>query len=249
MVRLTWLKTAIIAGGVIITAVGVVLAAKAKVLPPIAPPPEGIPPPPIPPPEGIPAIPAAIEFTVYPTSLNQLYGFYYTAPSPMARVLEVKALTSFVGPPWPEGLITERAVMRVVDAAGRGVPNVAVLIWSVPTHDDQNGQLSIDGSPRNEVEALRYLTDANGEIQIFITYELLSVITLEDKHDFGCCILGVRVQDIDVGQACSIPSYVCYSQKDARTDIKIYTVNARIEGTVKSNAFAFSCQAIGKALW
>lgn len=246
--RFTWVDAVIIAGGVIITTVAVA-AAMAKVAPPIVPP---IPPiPPIPP---VPGIPAVVEFVDYPTSLSQLYGFYYTMASPISpEVLQVKALTSFAGPPYPEGFVTNYATLRVLDAAGRGVPNVAVLVWSVPTRDDQAGILSIAGSERPEIEALRVLTDSNGEARIWLVYDVFSNIKiLEDRLGFGCCVPWGRAQDIDVGDNCDLPpplAWICYRQRDARTDLKVYTVNVRIEGTVKSSLFALSCQAIGKALW
>jgi len=248
MVRLTWLDAALIAGGVIVTTVAVA-AAMAKAKPPEEAPPPEVPPPEIPP--VVPAIPAAIEFPTYPTSLSQLYGFYYIMSSPILQKLQYKALTSFKGPPYPEGIVMEYATLRVLDAAGRGVPNVAVLVWSVPTRDDQSGRLSINGAPRSEVEALRMLTNANGEIKLWLQYEILNIKLLEDRHAFGCCVPMIGMtNEIDVGGECGIIyRWMCYKSKDARTDVKAYTVNARIEGTVKTNLFVVSCQAIGKALW
>lgn len=247
MVRLKWLDVALIGGGVIITAVGIAVLAKAAAKPP---PEEEIPPPPE---EGIPAIPATIEFSTYPSSLSQFYGFYYTMPTPVSlQTLCYKALTSFVGPPYPEGIRTERATLRVLDAAGRGVPNVAVLIWSSQTRDDQSGQLSINDATRSEVEALRILTDANGEISLLLTYELSNIKMLEDRNRFGCCLPVVgRIFEIDVGGVCAPIEglFICYQNREARTDAKAYTINARIEGTVKSSLFIVACQAVGKALW
>jgi len=249
MARLTWLDAALIGGGVIITAVGIVVVVRAKVT---APAPTPIPVP-TPAPTPVPGIPAAIEMPAYPTSLSQLYGFYYWMASPVSpQFLYVNALTSFMGPPYPQGGVTAEAVFRVVDAAGRGVPNVAVLVWSVPTRDDQSGILLIDDVQRSEVEALRLLTLSNGEVHIRLGYQLTNIKILEDRHSFGCCVPWGRAGDIDVGQSCELPpplAWICYRQRDARTDPKVYTVNARIEGTIKTNAFGVTCQAIGKALW
>jgi len=249
LVRLSWLDVALIGGGIIVAGVVVAVAVKAKP----APPPAVVPPevPPITP--ELPGIPAAIEFPSYPTNLSQLYGFYYEIVG-VSQVLRFKPLTSFKGPPYPEGHVAKVAKLRVVDAAGRGVPNVSVLVWSVPTRDDQSGRLHIDGATRSEVEAQRLLTDANGEAMIYLGYLIDNIKVLEDRHDFGCChpLLG-RVSDIDVGKGCwYLPPTsltVCYRRKDAQTDPRAYTVNARIEGTVKTNLFVVSCQGVGKALW
>lgn len=247
LVRFTWIDAAIIGGGIILTGVVVAAVVKAK------PPEKEIPP--IVPPDEIPwiptpGIPATIEFPVYPTSLSQLYGFYYTMRLPAAQILEYKALTSFRGPPYPEGQVIETAKLRVVDAAGRGVPNVAVLIWSVPTRDDQSGRLIINNSLRSEAEPLRLVTDGTGQITLNLTYLLMNIKVLEDNHSFGCCMIVGRVHDIDVGQGCALPlTGICYKAKEAQTAPRVYTVNARIEGTVKTGGFVVSCQAVGKALW
>jgi len=255
MVRLTWLSASIIAGGVIITTVAViaVAVAKARAEEEKKKEEEIIPPAPPTPPTPVPGIPVALEFPAYPTSLNQFYGFYYyQAYFGAAQVLQVSAQISFAGPPYQYGLREDYATLRVVDAAGRGVPNVAVLIWSVPTRDDQSGQLSVNGATRTEVEALRLLTDANGEIKLTLSYELTNIKMLEDRLNFGVCTPAGRVKDIDVGGSSELGpplAWICYKQREARTDPRVYTVNARIEGTVKSNTFVISCQTTGKALW
>jgi len=270
--RFTWLDAALIGGGVIATGF-IVYAVTAKVIPPkkyrctgapnyqcvedpagqydslakcvaaCKPVVDGI--------NGF-GIPAVIEFPVYPTSFNQLYGFYYTMADPISpQILQYKALTSFTGPPYPEGQVTKQAKIRVVDAAGRGVPNVAVLIWSVPTRDDQSGRLIINNSMRSEAEPLRLVTDANGEIILNLHYLLMDIKVLEDRHRFGCCTWTGWTRDIDVGGSCGpVPAFwICNKAKDAYTNVRAYTVNARIENTVKASLFVVACQAVGKALW
>lgn len=246
LVRFTWLDAIIIGGGVIVTAVIVAVFAKPKPADKVTPRP------PPPPPDEVPGIPAVVEFPIYPTSLSQLYGFYYTMATPLApQKLQYKALTRFVGPPYPEGHVSKAAKIRVVDAAGRGVPNVAVLIWSVPTTDDQSGQLIINNSQRSEAEPLRLVTGADGEAILNMNYLLRSIVFLEDKHRFGCCNPFGWMHDINVGGHCGpVPAvWICRKSKDANTDPKAYTVNAKIEGTVKASLFVVQCLAKGRALW
>jgi len=247
-------RKAIAAGAIIAGASAAgILVYKALAERPTTPPPPTIPPTPIiPPTPPGPNLPVGVEAILYPTSIVQFYGFYYTAPNIVDRVLQVNALTGFNGPPWPTGLVRQRAVFKVVDAAGAGVPNIDVDCYANNLTDDQGGMLTIDGNRATTVQTKK--SNANGEVVFLIGYQTNNVSKLCALHTFHCCIFilitPVCFENICVGERCEIPKYIGYAaQGPVSTQIRVYNITARMSGTVRSTGFAVGCNMQSKALW
>lgn len=201
-------------------------------------------------------LPAAIKIIAYPTTMVQLYGFYYTMPTPAhPQCLAVNPLTSWQGPPYPVGYITYEMTAKLVDALGRGVPNQPLLFWSTPTRDDQTGVFLIDGGERPYYSPARKYTDENGEATVSLQYRLEDekVKALEDRLRFGCCMPFVGwIADIDVGGCCYPLAglYICSRADEGRTDPRGYVVHVALEGTtLEAPPTGITCYTWGRKLW
>jgi hypothetical protein len=201
-------------------------------------------------------LPTAIKVISYPTTMVQLYGFYYTMPTIVSpQCLAFHPLISWQGPPYSVGIITYEMTAKLVDAMGRGVPNQPLLFWSVPTRDDQTGVFLIDGLERPYDKPLRKYTDANGEATVALQYMLTDekIKLLEDRLRFGCCgPLGGWLWDIDVGDCCHPILYhtICSMASEGKTDPRSYVVHIALEGTtLEAPPTGIVCYAWGKKLW
>jgi hypothetical protein len=200
-------------------------------------------------------LPTAIKIIGYPTTMVQLYGFYYTMPTPVSlQCLAVNPLLSWEGPPYPVGIITYTLTAKLVDAMGRGVPNQPLLFWSTPTRDDQTGVFWIDGDERSIGNPVKKYTDQNGEASVNLQYSLTDekVKILEDRLRFGCCTPLGFAWDIDVGGCCApiALNWICSKLDEGRTDPRGYVVHVLLEGTtLEAPPTGITCYAWGKKLW
>lgn len=257
-----------LAGAGLLTMVGVAYALTKPKPPPTPPPPETIPPPEeFPPP---PAIPAMIQVESAPTSMIQNIIWRQTANGhtlpggfPWLCCLRHSPIWGYENGQIVYGHRAYNAYFRVVDAAGKGVPNVPILVWSTPTRDDQGGIFAICGKERSFENPLRVLTDADGRINLFFeyyeTYRTLEI--LDERHDFGCYIRfpgawDGRGGDIKPEECCgkylglywTLPHYG--RAKTADTEPRTYIVHLEVEGAPRVyNEIGVMCRFHSEALW
>ena len=259
-----------LAGAGLLSIVGVAYALtkpKPEEIFPPGPPPEVRPPEEIPPP---PAIPAMITVESAPTSMVQNIIWRQTANghvlppmgSPWLACLRHSPIWGYRNGQIVYGYRAYDAYFRVVDAAGKGVPNVPVLAWASPTRDDQGGIFKISGKERSSDNPLRTLTDSNGRIKLFFEYQETDTTLriLDEKHDFGCYIRypwgwADRVGDIDPEECCGtylwfypLPHYG--RAKTADTEPRTYVVHLEVEGAPRIfREIGVTCRFHSEALW
>lgn len=142
-----------LAGVTVLTAT-LIVRAKAKA---VVPPDDGIIPPPPPNNDnGLPpGIPALMHFENSPVTVVQKYTcrlWQRVIPDP--------------------GWIYKTLRLKVMDAAGRGVPNVPVLVWTSDVPDAEDGSVNIGGEVHTSGNPVELITDANGLIPVDIGYRL-----------------------------------------------------------------------------
>lgn len=203
-------------------------------------------------------IPSAIDAISYPTSIIQLYGFYFTTSGLAITpnfTLQVNPLLNNFNSPYTVGFNSQAAVFTVVDALNRGVPNVSVDLSANNLVDDQGGTLTIDGNPATTVQTKK--TDANGRVTFLVGYRINNFATLLNYHIFHCCIF-VLVAPVcgptmnAIGDTCTAfpGTYLGYAhQGPFSTQIRVYNLTARITGTLRTAGFAVACNVQSKALW
>jgi hypothetical protein len=197
-------------------------------------------------------LPVGIVAEVYPTSLTQLIGFFGVGEVGNI-VLEADPLLTFNEPPISYGLNTQQVIFKVVDATGKGVPNISVDCFANNLTDDQGGMLTIEGNPATTVATK--VTDANGEVMFLIGYQMHDYSTLCGLHKFTCCtslLFGLSCGgELCVGQGvCTGESVPHYTTKGpVSTQVRVYNVTGRMTGTIRTAGFAIGCNAQSQVMW
>ncbi len=251
-------KRLLIVGGIFAGSIATALAISTVFAKPpeVVPPPE-VPPPEIPPPPGIPAV---IQVESAPTTVTQPIIWERTANGHVYNVcLRHSAILDIQDGQIIYGRRAYHAYFRVVDAAGKGVPNVPILVWSSPTRDDQGGIFTINGSERPIDSPLRVLTDEEGRIHLWFeyyeTHETLRI--LDERHDFKCCdpVAWEVYYDVVPEECCPpfglLATVPCWKRSPtASTDPKGYMVHLEVEGAPgKFREIMVSCRFDSKVLW
>jgi len=173
--------------------------------------------------------PATIEFLNLPLTIEQYYHCVLSGPVPLWQHLD--DIKPYANPECTEGGWVAQIVHgRVLDAMGRGVPNIAVDVWSSPTPDIHNGSLYLMHAPRTADAPLRLVTGANGEFTFPIEY-LTALSYLAEKGCRACTPIGC-----DVAKPCTTiyPIYGMWFTCGYRTPGAVYQLTAKVEGTVLS---------------
>jgi len=92
----------------------------------------------------------------------------------------------------PNGMVKEPIKFKVVDATGRGVPNVDVALWTEPPPDGSRyaGVMLLDGEVHTSVNPLIKKTDETGVVYADVSYGY----GLNDKFKTICVDAGVGFQ-------------------------------------------------------
>jgi hypothetical protein len=213
-------KNLLVAGGLIVIG-GVTAYAVAKALAKPTPPPEEVPPPTYP--------PATIEFLNLPITIEQYYHCILSGIVPLWQHLD--DIKPYANPECTqEGWVAKIVRGRVVDAMGRGVPNIVVDVWCSPTPDIYNGSLFLNGATRTADAPLRLTTDSNGEFTFKVEY-LTSLSYLAEKGCRECTPIGCYV-----AKPCHTiyPIYGTWFTCGYKTPGAVYQLTAKVEGTVLS---------------
>jgi Cys-rich repeat protein len=195
-----------------------------------------------------PTVEVGIPFKVtplsYSSSISQNLAFYATG-SPGNICLQCDAYISANDTVTNWGWEAYDATFQVVDAAGRGVPNITMQVWPLQSRDDQGGILYIDGEEITAGKPIKVVTDSNGVFSIFLEYRQTdaAVNILKNKSNIGCCVdlLGKRVWagPISYPNGCcgiilwpySLPTVPCWKDSQtASSDLKLYTIHAEMVG-------------------
>jgi len=173
--------------------------------------------------------PATIEFLNLPITVEQYYRCVFSGPYPLSQHLD--DLKPYANPECTEeGWVGKIVYGRVLDAMGRGVPNIAVDVWCSPTPDSYNGSLFLNGAARTADAPLRLTTDNNGQFWVKAGY-LTSVSYLAEKGCRECT---------PIGCGAAKPCYTIYPITGMwftcgyRTPGAVYQLTAKVEGTVLS---------------
>ncbi|MEM2385424.1 MAG: hypothetical protein QXO67_00425 [Candidatus Bathyarchaeia archaeon] len=153
---------------------------------------------------------------------------------------------------WRQGLVKVPMKFMVYDAAGNGVPEVDVALWTEPPPDTgkYRGVTLLDGTVHIETNPVVKKTDENGVVSVDVSY----CYGLNDKFkalcrdanigfQFGCfvlpCVTWAPVYDgYCIGTGC----YVCWTSGECETGLAgcekmdgwaLNRVYARIVGTTR----------------
>jgi len=245
-----------LAGAGLLSIVGVAYAlTKPKAPKPPPPPPPT--PPELPPP---PAIPAMIIVETAPTSVVQDIVWKRTANGHRYTVcLRASAIWGYRNGQIVYGYRAYDAYFRVVDAAGKGVPEVPVLVWSTPTRDDQGGIFYINGRERTSENPLRVITNNEGRIKLWFEYRETekTLEILDEKHDFKCCdpVFYEVYFDLKPEDCCPpfgfLATVPCWKRSPtADTEPRSYIVHVEIEGApARARDIVVTCKFHSKVLW
>jgi hypothetical protein len=173
--------------------------------------------------------PSSIEFTNLPLTIEQYYHCVLSGPVPLSQHLD--DIKPYVNQECTqEGWVGKTVYGRVLDAMGRGVPNIAVDVWCSPTPDIYNGSLFLNGATRTADSPLRLVTDTNGNFA-FSTAYLTAMSYLAEKGCRACTPIGC-----DVAKPCTTiyPIYAMWFTCGYRTPGYVYQLTAKVKGTVLS---------------
>jgi hypothetical protein len=173
--------------------------------------------------------PSVIEFLNLPITLEQYYHCKLSGWVPFSQHLD--SITPYANEKCTEeGWVVKIVRGRVVDAMGKGVPNIAVDVWCSPTPDIYNGSLYLMWAPRTADAPLRLVTTANGEFTFSVEY-LTAESYLAEKGCRECMPTGCYV-----AKPCHTiyPIYGMWFRCGYRTLGVLYQLTAKVEGTVLS---------------
>jgi len=127
----------------------------------VVPPPEGAPPT-VPPPPGI---PVSIR-SLGPATVQTNVGAWVEGIPCWDLVVRVR----YCGRDWERDRVSYVEMgFQVLDSAGRGIPNVPVLIWGDEPTDRFSTYLAVDGAVRTVDRPLRLLTDSSGVVRVRVS--------------------------------------------------------------------------------
>jgi len=173
--------------------------------------------------------PATIEFLNLPITVEQYYRCVFSGPYPLSQHFD--DIKPFKNPECTEqGWVTQTVTGRVIDALGRGVPNIIVDVWGSPTPDLYDGNLFLNGASRTADTPLRLTTGNDGKFTFTVEY-LTSLYFLAEKGCKECTPIGCEVAK---------PCYTIYPITGMwftcgyKTPGAVYQLTAKVEGTVLS---------------
>jgi hypothetical protein len=176
--------------------------------------------------------PATLYFENSNITITQLYYAHTYSPSFGVMCLGIWAVLSYEKP-LTEGYVWADPKLKVVDAMGRGVPNILVDVWSSPTTDDQGGFLEINGVAAPPESPVSVQTGADGTAPLTIRYKAQNCEVIAKKHSCQQITpILIPIGYVGCGGCVWAPNYIGYCTKDVETYPKIYSVYAQVHGTV-----------------